>query len=301
MIQYVINNIWDSETDEEREFITVFSEYLDSPIVAQSNHPNYINIVALAKDGSSSYEDEIAAEIEELAKIEISVANKFQKVTDRVSVANGQVYFDGDILHNAITNHILRYLEGGYNFEHLALFLEKLYQNPNAHSRQQLYEWLDARDFSITEDGDIYAYKGLTDNGKSIHSGGAIVNGERVKGQVPNNVGSTIELPRSEVQFDPSIGCGVGLHVGTYDYASSFARGTIAGVIVNPRDIVSVPTDSGAQKVRTCRYKVVDIIEEAYNDPFYEIDDANDDVIDYDYEPDKGIPNSDDYFGQLSS
>lgn len=301
MIQYVINNIWDSEENEDREFITIFSDYLDSPVVAQSNHPHYYEIVALAKDESSSgiYDEERAAQIEELANIEIAVSNKFEKITDRVSVANGNVYFDGDILHNAITNHILRYLQGGYPFEHLARFLEKLYQNPNAHSRQQLYEWLDARNFTITEDGDIYAYKGLTGEGKSIHSGGAIVDGEDVKGQVPNEVGSTIELGRSKVQFDPSVGCGVGLHVGTYDYASSFSRGRIVGVTVNPRDIVSVPTDSGAQKVRTCRYKVVDVIESSYDDPFYEVDDDNDDVIDYDYEPDRGL--SADYYGVLNA
>ena len=68
-------------------------------------------------------------------------------------------------------------------------------------------------------------------------------------------------MARSEVQHDPSVGCHKGLHVGTWDYASSFGRGVVLEVEVDPRDVVSVPTDCGDAKLRCCRYRVRDEIE----------------------------------------
>jgi hypothetical protein len=143
--------------------------------------------------------------------------------------------------------------------------------NPNEHSKEQMYEWLDRRDFTITSDGLIVGYKGVAPDGNggylSIHEGQAIVDGETVKGRIPTNPGSTVEMPRSEVQWDPSVGCHRGLHVGTWDYASSFAQGTVLEVHVNPRDVVSVPTDSDAAKVRCCRYTIVREIAVPYSTP----------------------------------
>jgi hypothetical protein len=55
-------------------------------------------------------------------------------------------------------------------------------------------------------------------------------------------------------------GCSVGLHVGTYDYASNFTLNVLE-VHVNPRDVVSVPTDSNWAKVRCCRYVVIKEVE----------------------------------------
>jgi len=60
------------------------------------------------------------------------------------------------------------------------------------------------------------------------------------------------------------VGCHTGLHVGTYAYASNFGQGALLEVQVNPRDVVSVPTDCSAAKMRTCRYVVVDTIDQPY-------------------------------------
>jgi hypothetical protein len=48
-------------------------------------------------------------------------------------------------------------------------------------------------------------------------------------------------------------------------------------VHVNPRDVVSVPTDSNWQKVRCCRYKVVDVIDQPYSTAVLDVDGSRDD------------------------
>lgn len=240
------------------EYVTAFSPELDAPLIATDQHPNYARIIDALQDEAP------IAEVEELFDISLAVARSFDNLTERVAVANGRVYFDGDELHAAITDHIVRALDADDDVHAvtLARFLEKLAANPSARSREQLYEWLDTADFTIAVNGDLVAYKGVTEDLRSINGGKAIVDGElHESGCVPNEVGSIIEFPRSEVVDDAAVGCATGLHVGTWRYASGFARGAVLKVRVNPRDVVSVPSDCSAQKVRVCRYEVIDVIE----------------------------------------
>ena len=69
------------------------------------------------------------------------------------------------------------------------------------------------------------------------------------------------------------MGCYAGLHVGALDYVASYgspdAEDNIIIVKVNPRDAVSVPTDSSHQKLRTCRYEVVCLYEGELKRPVY--------------------------------
>lgn len=242
--------------------------------VASHQHPNWEAIVAgLLND------DESVVDLFDVAE---TVSRRFEALTERVTVRNGQVYFDGDPLDRAETRQIVRFLDDGVDdFMPLVNFLEKVQTNPNEHSREQLYSWIDRHDFPITEDGDIIAYKGVLANAdgtyESISSGKAIVDGEEVSGRIPNAVGSVVEMPRSEVHHDPATGCSRGLHAGTWDYASDFSRGAVLTVRINPRDVVSVPTDCDWQKVRVCRYVVTGVTEHEYTSPYWEDDEDYDD------------------------
>lgn len=234
-------------------------------LTADSNHPNFASIEQAIFEGN---EDGLA----ELFDPSHDVAEKFRAVSERVSVGNGRVYFDGDEVNNALTDQILRFLKDGVDdWQALVKFFENLAQNPNEHSRENLYRWLRAADFTIDEDGLIVGYKGVHQGEegeyRSLSSGTATVNGVSHNGRIPQRVGDTVEMPRSNVQHDPSVGCHVGLHVGTWDYASNFGS-VVIEVRVNPRDVVSVPTDCGDQKMRTCRYKVTsDVLTAPHNTP----------------------------------
>ena len=263
-------------TDEGVGVITVFVPGHTPQVATSESHANFAEIVDAAVAGDDSVVD--------LFDLAQAVADRFKNITERLAMAHGHLYWDGDEVNGTLTNQVLRFMEEGQDFWPLVNFFENVQQNPNEHSREQLYDWLSKRDFTITEDGYIVGYKGVTSDGNggfvSVHSGKAIVNGEVKTGRIPNPIGAVVEMPRSEVQHDPSVGCHTGLHVGTYDYAVGYSsNGALLEVWVNPRDVVSVPTDSDWAKMRVCRYEVVDTLDAPYTTayrPTVEYDDVSD-------------------------
>lgn len=258
------------------------------------HHPNFGAIVAALLDKP---EDESVIDLFDITK---TVSRKFERLTERVTLRNGVVYFDGDAVNNTLTNQIVRFVnEGVQNWKPLVAFMEKVMQNPNPNSRDQLFLWLDNGDFTITADGDFVGYKGVrikdgvpSSTVQAPAKDGVTVNGEPVTGYVPNPDGAVVEMPRSVVDDDEDRYCSVGLHVGTYNYAKGFT-GHVLEVHVNPRDVVSVTSDSNREKIRTCRYTVVKHIPapyqsaisyEDYDDDFY---DDDDDLYDNEYTEDE--------------
>jgi hypothetical protein len=256
--------------------VTVFVPGESMPLVAHSDHPNFDTITKAVIAGE--YDGNLA----DLFDVGRAVAQRFDSLSERVKVANGRIYFDGDEVDNALTKQVVRYLnEGVEDWRSLVAFFEKVQSNPEPHSRDQLFDWLDRHDFTLTPDGDIVGYKGVRKEADgslvSISAGPAIVDGESVNGNVPNHIGAVVEMPRSGVNHNPSQGCSRGLHVGTYSYASGFAQGALLEVHVNPRDVVSVPTDCNWQKVRCCRYTVVRVIDQQYTSAVLDVDASGDD------------------------
>ena len=224
--------------------------------VANSEHPNWKAIVAGALEGD--------VEVVRLFDTAKEIARKFERLSDRVSVSGGHVFFDGEEIDNSLTKQIIRVLDEKIeDVKPLVLFFEKVATNPNEHSREQLYRFLESHDITILDDGDILLYKGVRKDSEgawtSIHAGPAIVNGEEVNGYVPQPLGGIVEMPRGQVQHNPAVACHTGLHAGTFGYAKSFSSGNVIKVRVNPRDVVSVPNDHQDQKVRVCRYTVLDV------------------------------------------
>jgi hypothetical protein len=233
-----------------------------------SSNPNFEKVL----EGLRAGDDSIAP----LFDLAVTVAKKFQRLSERVTTANGRLYLDGVEVDNTLAEQVLRFLEEGVeDWLPLVKFFENVQANPLEHSREQLYTWLSRRDFTISPEGMIVGYKGVAKDSDgtfvSIHSGKAIVDGQEVSGRIPNKIGSVIEMPRDAVQHDPSVGCHQGLHIGTYDYASSFGQHLLE-VHVNPRDVVSVPTDCDWAKVRACRYVVVDTIDRPYTSALLSVD-----------------------------
>ena len=235
-----------TEVDGQR-FLTVYEDG-DIYVVTDETHTNLDEILAAARDGLG---------VSDLIDRGRFVERKFADVVvGRVAVRGGNVYFDDDLMDNAVTKAIFRFLDEGEDVAPLVKFMENVMANPQEHSREQFYRWVENHDFPIDDDGCIVAFKGVTADHKSVHSGKAFVNGVEHSGQIPNAVGSVITMPRSEVQHDPTVACHTGLHAGTWKYASSFAP-VVMKVKINPRDVVSVPNDSSSQKVRVCRYEVL--------------------------------------------
>lgn len=192
-------------------------------------------------------------------------------------VRDGVVFRNGLPIHNVVTERIVEFQEQGLPFEPLVKFLENLMQNPSARSVTELYKFLEHKFMPITEDGCFLAYKAVQQDYLSITSGTTQVrvstdggsSWTTVTGKVPNNVGNILEVDRNQVDDNAERTCSFGLHAGALDYANSFGGTDSKKVVVkiNPRDAVSVPVDSNAQKLRASRYEVIADLQSAISNP----------------------------------
>lgn len=199
----------------------------------------------------------------------VTVPAKLRRLSERVTIKGDTLYFDGDEQETKLAEHIVEMIRNDdENWEGYVAFLENLAQNPSKKSRKHLFEFLNKHDLVITEDGHFIAYKGIQDDGLSVTAGSEPVTVtlddgtvETHTGRIPNPVGAIVEIPRSLVDDNRNVACSVGLHVGNHRYANGFGR-VLLTVKVNPRDVVSVPSDSNDEKVRVARYEVVEVNEE---------------------------------------
>lgn len=166
----------------------------------------------------------------------------------------------GDPVEEVVLAAAIRLTNSSADLAPLGAFLRRLERNPSTASRSQLFGWLKAGGFTLTTDGLIVGYKSVRSDGLSAHSGREPVtvvhqdgSVETVTGRVPYPVGATVWMARGLVDDDRDSVCSsVGLHVGTFGYAERFSEQLLV-VLVDPADVVSVPRDSGAEKMRVCR------------------------------------------------
>jgi hypothetical protein len=224
--------------------------------VASEQHPNWQEI-----KGRLLNDDESIVDLFDIPK---SLATKFKRLTSAVTVENDKVCFDGDPIHDVLSAKIIDHLENGSeDWAPLVAFLEKVMNNPSENARNQLFLFLENREYDILTDGNILGYKGLynVSDGvyRSTHSGHAFVNDEEVVfDYVRQRVGDVVTMPRSEVDDNTGVGCSTGLHVSDFAYAKSYGD-VVMAVSVDPRDVVSVPHREVA-KVRSCRYENLGIV-----------------------------------------
>ena len=247
---------------------------------------------AVAYLSSARPEDLDAGTVRALVDPRSSVESYITRVSDRVSFRGSELLFDGDPVNTSLASTIIRLATEDESGDPAKLikFLENLMNNPSEHSREQLYDWIAPRDITITQDGHFLAYKGLREDFTSINSGPGIVNNVEYTGSthLDNTPGNVVEFSRSKVVANSSIGCAVGLHAGTHEYASGFAEGKLVLVKINPRDVVSVPTDCDAQKLRVCRYEVLEEVQEKVDRVLWDYSSIEEDS-DPEYDEDESI------------
>lgn len=198
--------------------------------------------------------------IRELTQVVETIQKKLTALSERVSIHENTVLFDGDEINGHIIDVIKDLFTSGENNELTPLikFLENASTNPSLESIDDLYRWINNGDLTITDDGHFLAYKGVYGNeGRlSTHSGTAFVDGVEINGRIPYADGSIVTMPRSSVGSSRDVACSTGLHAGTYSYARGYGD-TLLLVKINPRDVVSVPRDSSGQKLRVSRLEVL--------------------------------------------
>lgn len=172
-----------------------------------------------------------------------------ETVAGSVSIVNGEVLYNGTVIHNTLTDRIISMAKEGFDIAHMVKFLENLMLNPSYRAVNELYGFLEAGNIPITENGTFLAYKKITSDYKDIYTG-----------KIDNSIGQVISMPRNMVDEDSNRTCSSGLHVCSYDYLPSFGSTVDDRVVIceiNPRDVVSIPTDYNNTKMRCCEYKVI--------------------------------------------
>jgi len=167
-----------------------------------------------------------------------------------VSVQGETLYWKEAEMHNSLSTRMIQMLQDGFPVEPMVNFMENLMQNPSKRAVDELYGFLERNNLPITPDGHFLAYKKIRFDYTDCHSG-----------TMDNNVGKVVEMERNSVDDDKDRTCSVGLHFCSRDYLNHFGGERLVIVKVNPRDVVSIPSDYNGAKGRTCRYEVVDEID----------------------------------------
>lgn len=251
-----------------------------APITIHSDHMNFVAVREALVEGR--YEDALAS---------ASVAAFINKISaGAVTVDDGGVTFNGTPINNYLTNKMLQFFREGMDITHFCKFLDNIMANPSMTSREELYLFLEAADLPITEDGCFLAYKAVRSDFMDKHSGKFL-----------NAPGCILSMPRRDVDDNRDRTCSYGFHAAAYTYARDFLGSSgdrMVTVKINPADVVSVPSDYGNQKLRTCKYEVIAEIPgamdtltgkvyvpgalSAYNDEVtLEIFEEDDDAVEY--------------------
>jgi hypothetical protein len=164
----------------------------------------------------------------------------------RVSIKGETLYWDGREFHNAMANRMVQMLQDGFDVQPLVLFMENLMENPSYRSVQELYGFLEKNNLPITPDGHFLAYKRVRIDYTDCHTG-----------KMDNSVGKVVSMERNEVDDNQNNTCSSGLHFCSQNYLKSFGGERTVIVKINPRDVVSIPTDYDNSKGRACRYEVI--------------------------------------------
>ena len=146
-------------------------------------------------------------------------------------------------------------------------------------SQKELYDFLEHEHLPITEDGYFLAYKAVRSDFK-----------DKYRGTFDNRVGQVVSMQRAKVDDDRVRGCSDGLHAGALNYVAGY--GSLEGgdkiviVKINPRDVVSVPSDCNCEKLRTCQYEVVGEYQGELLKPLYSANFSDGEYADYEDEED---------------
>lgn len=199
-------------------------------------------------------------------------------------VRGGVVTYKDQTLGGYAVEKILELVSSGFPIDALVNFLVRLQNNPSSRAVTELYEFLEKGQLPLLPDGRFIAYKRIKDDWTDCHTG-----------KLSNVVGAVVTMPRNQVDDDSTRTCSHGLHVCSMGYLAHFSGARVVAVAVAPEDVVSIPKDYDAQKMRCCRYEVLAQIQEpTVHNPWgtpivdeYEYEDEEEEENEEEYEEDE--------------
>ena len=182
--------------------------------------------------------------------------NEYEKVVKplpnmthgKISFDNGLVIYDGIELPEKLTKCIRETYDKGIDYSGWLKLVSKLMENTSLRVREELTEFLSKGAFTVFDDGDFAAYKVIRADYTDVHTG-----------SYDNSPGQVLKMKRSEVDDNKHHLCSHGYHVCSKEYIPNFMRTghRLVLVKVNPKHVVSIPTDYNNAKMRVYKYEVV--------------------------------------------
>lgn len=184
----------------------------------------------------------------------LRIANTKEEVArqsgGKVQIKDGNLMYGDRVITGLISTRIFEMLELNLSIEPMLLFVENMMQNPSKRAVDELFDFIEACDLPITEDGCFLAYKKVRGDYMDCYSG-----------SVRNAVGDTPSMERNMVDEDKHRTCSYGLHFCSHEYLKSFGGERVMVLKINPADVVAIPADYNNSKGRCCKYEVVAEIE----------------------------------------
>lgn len=249
-----------SEDSDQIQEITMF--LAGKPMIVPSAHINFEKIIAALQVGDAG---ELQALIDIKQVLGVSKLGGGSVGGINFDTVTGKLTYQGYPVAQMFLERALTLARSGMDapLQHFLKFLENLYQNPSSNVIGRLYQFLEKGNMPTTDDGHFLAYKKVRADFKDIYTG-----------TIDNSLGVTCKMPRSVVNDDQEQTCSAGLHFCSYDYLSQFGSNSpqhyqIIVVKVNPRDVVSIPTDYNDSKGRCCEYTVTAVLSKALDAPTF--------------------------------
>lgn len=224
----------------ETHISIVFDDGHPATVYSSSSH--YQAVIAAVKAGDWEQVRDLACPINVVKKQVASLG-------ERVTVEHGYVCLDGTPIHNTLTKRMLSMRADGFDIAPMSKFLENLMDNPSYRAVTELYDFLEASNLPITEDGHFLAYKRVNGDFTDCYTG-----------TMDNSPGKIVSMPRNQVNEDKDQTCSTGLHFCSRGYLPHYGATRDSRVVmvkINPRDVVSIPSDYNNAKGRCCQYEVV--------------------------------------------
>ena len=206
-----------------------------------------------------------------------------------ISESNGGLYLQNGMLrcdkydvNPVLASRIVALFREGFDITPLSLFLENLMSNPSEVAQEELYKFIEACDLPITADGHFLAYKMVSKDFRDLYTG-----------TMDNSIGARPTMDRNKVDPIRENHCSKGLHFCSQGYLGHYGTRSSSQVVVlkiNPRDVVSIPSDYNNAKGRACTYEIVDaigwdeLIKPLITDQYSEVPKSDDDTYTDDVE-----------------
>lgn len=232
-------------------------------IVGGKQYQLGVEDVKMAKVKEMITEKEPVSTEDDLVKLLASsnIENYVNTEDGKAFVKDSEVYFNGEVVHTSIAQRIKDCMNYGLPFDNMLRFMENIAANPSYQSQKELFDFLTNKSLPITTDGCFLAYKAVRSDFY-----------DKFSGKFFNGIGQTVKMSRPKVDDDRRNECSFGLHVGALEYVRWYGNSNdkYIYVKVNPKDVVSVPLDHHAQKVRVCEYTVLEEFKGELTSPVYD-------------------------------